>query len=328
MWQIARLTQPFAKAFAVTVLVSAALPLNACAHPDAIEPSAAQPVPPISDPTATPASNPPTDAAPIPSPVVIPPLPVVSDGEAREEAAALVLKMRQQIKRFTTYTPEHRARFIALAQTEIQAAGTVIDRPQLIMIVDRNENVQRMDYVLALPDAPWVSLGGSPVSTGNTGRKYYYITPTGVFQNSADRLGYRAEGTKNKNGIMGIGAKGSRVWDLGWQTATKGWLPKHETGQIRLEIHATDPHFLEWRLGHPASEGCIRIPATMNHFMDHYGLIDVLYEQAASYDTRFRALLPKDREPVKIAGDLIVVVDSGPQTEPKIDPLADKRQIP
>ncbi|OAG72492.1 hypothetical protein A0J51_02386 [Gluconobacter japonicus] len=182
--------------------------------------------------------------------------------------------------------------------------------------------------ILALPDEPWVSIGGTPVSTGTTGRKYYYITPVGVFQNTADRLGYRAEGTKNKYGIRGIGAKGSRVWDMGWQTAMKGWLPKHETGQIRLEIHATDPQFLEWRLGHPASEGCIRIPATMNHFMDHYGLIDALYEQAASYDPRFSALLPKDREQTPIAGDLVIVVDSGPLTEPKIDPIADKRPLP
>ena len=66
----------------------------------------------------------------------------------------------------------------------------------------------------------------------------------------------------------------------------------------------------------------------MNHFMDHYGLIDALYEQAAGYDPRFSALLPKDREQTPIAGDLVIVVDSGPLTEPKIDPIADKRPLP
>lgn len=179
------------------------------------------------------------------------------------------------------------------------------------MVVDRNPGVQALCFVLALPgDAPWKVLGGTRVSTGQSGRKLYYITPTGVYQNSVDRLGYRAEGTKNENGIRGIGAKGMRVWDMGWQWAEKGWLPTHEKGEIRLEIHATDPDFLERRLGHPASEGCVRIPATMNKFMDHYGLLDARYQQASSYDIRFRALLPRDREPTPIAGDLVIVVDS------------------
>lgn len=276
------------------------------------------------------ASNPPTDVVPAAEApaVTVPPLPVLSDDAAREEASRLAVLMKRTVKGFSTFTPERRKTFLTTAKTQVEQSGFPIARPQLIMVVDRNEHVQRLDYILALPDAPWESLGGVPVSTGTTGRKYYYITPVGVFQNNADRLGYRAEGTKNKFGIRGIGAKGSRVWDMGWQTAMKGWLPRHETGQIRLEIHATDPQFLEWRLGHPASEGCIRIPATMNKFMDHYGLIDVLYEQAASYDDRFKALLPKDRQPTPIAGDLVVVIDSGPLTEPKIDPIADKRPLP
>ncbi|WP_317215433.1 L,D-transpeptidase [Gluconobacter sp. GP1] len=300
--------------------------LSACAHADPTPPASSAPGGDVSVPA--PASNPVTDATPVVPAVQIPPLPVVSNAEAHKEAARLVKMMAKTVKGFTTYKQDRRDAFVSLAQAEVAKANQPVSRPQLIMVVDRNERIQHLDFVLALPDEPWVSLGGTPVSTGTTGRKYYYITPTGVFQNSADRLGYRAEGTKNKYGIRGIGAKGSRVWDMGWQTAMKGWLPKHETGQIRLEIHATDPQFLEWRLGHSASEGCIRIPATMNRFMDHYGLIDALYEQAASYDPRFAALLPKDREATPIAGDLVVVVDSGPLTEPKIDPIADKRPLP
>ncbi|KXV35134.1 L,D-transpeptidase [Gluconobacter thailandicus] len=315
-----------------TVLGGGVLPLTACAQADKAStgnPQAVSAAGAIGDASVPPpAINPPTDAVPEIPPVEIPPLPVVSNAEAHQEAARLEKMMVKTVKGFSTYKPERREAFISLAKDELSKTGLPISRPQLIMVVDRNEKVQHLDFVLALPDEPWVSIGGTPVSTGTTGRKYYYITPVGVFQNTADRLGYRAEGTKNKYGIRGIGAKGSRVWDMGWQTAMKGWLPKHETGQIRLEIHATDPQFLEWRLGHSASEGCIRIPATMNHFMDHYGLIDALYEQAASYDPRFAALLPKDREQTPIAGDLVIVVDSGPLTEPKIDPIADKRPLP
>lgn len=332
MLPASRLFHPV-RLFAMTTALGGMLPLAACAQTttnaavSGKSPAAATSaieeavVPP-------PATNLPTDTVPEPLPVEIPPLPVVTAAEAYKEAARLEKMMAQTVKGFSTYKPERREKFIALAKEELARESLPISRPQLIMIVDRNEKIQHLDFVLALPDDPWISLGGTPVSTGTTGRKYYYITPTGVFQNTADRLGYRAEGTKNKFGIRGIGAKGSRVWDMGWQTAMKGWLPKHEVGQIRLEIHATDPQFLEWRLGHPASEGCIRIPATMNRFMDHYGLIDALYEQAASYDPRFAALLPKDRQQTPIAGDLVVVVDSGPLTEPKIDPIADKRPLP
>ncbi|GEN13801.1 hypothetical protein NCH01_02320 [Neoasaia chiangmaiensis] len=251
-------------------------------------------------------------AGPENAPVDIPPLPVVNVSQAEAEAAALTAGMRRDVSRFTTYSPKTRARFVALARDAITRSSTVIDRPQVLVVVDRNPSVQALCFVLAFPDdTPWTALGGTPVSTGQSGRKFYYITPTGVFINTPDRLGYRAEGTKNENGIRGIGAKGMRVWDMGWQTAVKGWRPDHETGDIRLEIHATDPDFLERRLGHPASEGCVRIPATMNKFIDNHGLLDVLYEQASSYDGRFRALLPRGRTPSPIAGDALVVVDSG-----------------
>lgn len=327
-----RLSSSFQLLMMATVLGGGVLPLTACAQADKASKGTPQAVAAtgiIDDASVPPAAvNPPTDTVPEIPPINIPPLPTVTTAEAHKEAARLEKMMVQTVKGFSTYKPERREAFVSLAETELSKSGLPISRPQLIMVVDRNEKVQHLDFVLALPDEPWVSIGGTPVSTGTTGRKYYYITPTGVFQNTADRLGYRAEGTKNKYGIRGIGAKGSRVWDMGWQTAMKGWLPKHETGQIRLEIHATDPQFLEWRLGHSASEGCIRIPATMNHFMDHYGLIDALYEQAASYDPRFAGLLPKDREQTPIAGDLVIVVDSGPLTEPKIDPIADKRPLP
>jgi hypothetical protein len=77
-----------------------------------------------------------------------------------------------------------------------------------------------------------------------------------------------------------------------------------------MEMHATDPDLLEQRIGRPDSEGCIRIPAAMNRFLDRYGVIDVQLEAAARTDPRFAALLAADRIPTAIAGTLLIVVDS------------------
>ncbi|GBQ26554.1 hypothetical protein AA13594_0282 [Gluconacetobacter azotocaptans DSM 13594] len=244
----------------------------------------------------------------------IPPLPSLDDDAARAEAVRLAAAMQRDIPHFMTPSPAGAAEWIRLARTQLAQGEAIVDRAQVLMVVDRNPRVQTVCFILALPgDGAWQVLGGTRVSTGRAGRKYYYLTPTGVFVNSPDRLGYRAQGTRNENGIRGIGAKGMRVWDMGWQWAEKGWLPSREKGQIRLEIHATDPDFLESRLGHPASEGCVRIPAALNVFMDRHGLLDALYEQAASYDGRFRALLPRGRTPTPLTGDKLVVVDSASQ---------------
>lgn len=253
---------------------------------------------------------PPDQAAPA---LDIPPLPALDDEAARAEAQYLLQAMRREIPHFQTASANDANRWVTLARAQLARANVTIDRAQVLMVVDRNPRVQRVCFVLALPgDDAWVVLGGTHVSTGQAGRKYYYLTPTGVFINSPDRLGYRAEGTRNEHGIRGLGARGMRVWDMGWQWAVKGWRADREQGQIRLEIHATDPDFLEARLGRPASEGCVRIPAALNRFMDRHGLLDAQYEQAASYDGRFRALLPRDRTPSPIAGDALVVVDSAP----------------
>jgi len=72
-----------------------------------------------------------------------------------------------------------------------------------------------------------------------------------------------------------------RVWDFGWQPAEKGWTAEQETAEIRLLVHATDPDYLEQRLGRPASKGCVRIPAAMNRYLDHYGVLDAEYEREA-----------------------------------------------
>lgn len=241
----------------------------------------------------------------------LPPMPVVDNEEARKEADSLTRDFRHEVPVALKVSTARKTAWIALARQQLEQAGYVIDRPQVLVVVDRNPSVQRLCLILALPNDPdWQVIGSTKVSTGTTGRKYYYITPTGVFTNTADRLGYRALGTKNENGIRGNGIKGMRVWDFGWQWAEKGWLPSREKGQIRLEMHATDPVYLEQRLGHTASEGCIRIPASLNVFIDKHGLIDAEYEQWAAVDMRFKALLRPDRKPTAISGVAVVVVDS------------------
>lgn len=199
---------------------------------------------------------------------------------------------------------------IKLVRAALATADVAIDRPQLIVVVDRNPRAQKMCMVLARADGPWQPIGGSKVSTGQAGRRGYFLTPTGVFRHSPAIVDYRAEGTFNENHIRGLGVKGMRVWDFGWQQAQKGWAAHGEEGEIRLLMHATDPDYLDQRLGRPASKGCVRIPAAMNRFLDRHGVLDASYELAAQDDGRLRAVLLPDREPTPLAGDTLVVIDT------------------
>ena len=153
------------------------------------------------------------------------------------------------------------------------------------------------------------------MSTGQAHRVGYFITPRGVFRHTDVILDWRAEGTFNENHIRGLGLKGMRVWDFGWQQARRGWGRVPERDDIVLLLHATDPDYLEPRLGHPASKGCVRIPAAMNRFLDRHGVLDREYETAAKVDPRFRALLLPNRIPTPLAGDMMIVFDSAEPPE-------------
>jgi hypothetical protein len=157
-------------------------------------------------------------------------------------------------------------------------------------------------------------IGASPVSTGKPGGFEHFITPTGVFEHTIDNLDFLAEGTRNQFGIRGYGRKGMRVYDFGWQTAQKGW-DGHGESELRLQMHATDPDLLEKKLGTAQSKGCIRIPATLNTFIDHYGILDGDYEEAMDAGMTFW-VLSKTREPTPWSGKFLVVVDSGRTERP------------
>lgn len=262
-----------------------------------------------------PAPRPGTPAEP-PAKIAVaeaPPQPAIDvDGEAAGLRAALAREVPAAI----VDTPAEEQTWIALSRTAVAVRNQSIDRAQILVVVDRNPDVQQLRLVLARSDAPWQDLGGGEVSTGASDRRGYYVTPTGVFPHTDLILDWRAAGTFNAQHIRGLGRKGMRVWDFGWQEAARGWGTQEE-GEIRLLMHATDPAYLEQRLGHPASKGCVRIPDAMNRFLDRHGILDVDYERAARLDRRFAALLMPDRVQTPLAGNLLVVIDSADQTRPK-----------
>ncbi|HUX35965.1 MAG TPA: L,D-transpeptidase family protein [Candidatus Paceibacterota bacterium] len=177
--------------------------------------------------------------------------------------------------------------------------------PQYAIFVDRNPGVQTGSVVYINPAANRITIiGVFPVSTGNPHRRGFFETPEGVFRNSPEIMDYRALGTKNSKGWRGLGKKGSRVWDFGWQ---KTELADGKPFEIRLLMHATDPNFGEPRLGKVDSKGCVRIPAKVNAFLDKYGIIDASYEDGSA---RAKSVLLRDREPVRFAGQYLIVGDS------------------
>ena len=238
-----------------------------------------------------------------------PPAHAMSDADVSREADRLRGALLLEVPEHTIGNADGARAWIGRAKAVVDAAPMVIDRPQLLVVVDRDPTVQQLRIILARPGAPWQVIGGSKVSTGQAGRHGYFITPVGVFLHTDGILDYRALGTFNENHIRGLGLKGMRVWDFGWQTAERGWGVDRDTVEIRLEMHATDPEYLEQRLGRPASEGCVRVPATMNRFLDVHGVLDADYEQAAQEDPRFRSILRPDHEPTPLAGNAMVVVD-------------------
>jgi hypothetical protein len=129
-----------------------------------------------------------------------------------------------------------------------------------------------------------------------------------VFAHTLENPDFRAEGTYNENGIRGYGVQGMRVFDFGWQTAARGWGDGHASA-MRLQMHATDPDVLEPLLGQARSKGCIRIPASVNRLLDHFGVLDADYERALAQGQALWMLAP-DREPTPWSGRYLVVVQT------------------
>lgn len=216
-----------------------------------------------------------------------------------------------------TVPAEEAARYATLVLAALSQAGIASD-PQYVAVVDRNANVQAIFIYWLGSDAPPLLIGAAAVSTGRGGALDHFETPLGVFELTPANPDFRAEGTRNSLGIRGYGAKGMRVFDLGWQQALRLW-GAGGVSTMRLQMHATDPDVLEPRLGTPQSKGCIRIPASLDQLLDHFGVLDAAYLSAAARGDHIR-VLPADQEPVEGAGRYVVIVDSGRQSRPAWSP--------
>ena len=208
-------------------------------------------------------------------------------------------------------------------QSALDEAQRLLSTPQFVLLVDRSPNVQAMLVYWGSAERGWGFVGAAPVSTGLPGRYEHFVSPLGVFDHSMANPDFRAEGTKNKQGFRGYGRKGMRVYDFGWVASPRGW-GKGEMGELRLQMHSTDPDLAAWRLGSAQSEGCVRIPATLNAFIDRHGVLDEDYERAIASGSRLW-VLRKDRTPVASAGRYLVVVDSKRDDRPAWSPLPSKR---
>jgi hypothetical protein len=190
---------------------------------------------------------------------------------------------------------------------------------EYVVLVDRSANVEALFiYFRPAPADKWLMIGASPVATGRPGEFDHFTTPLGVFEHTPDNMDFRAEGTMNQNGIRGYGKRDMRIFDLGWAQGERGW-GKGGMSQMRFQMHATDPDKLEPLLGIRHSKGCVRIPASLNLFLDHYGILDAEYE-ALVESGKSLWVLHSDRQVTPWAGRYIVVVDSERKTRPAWSP--------
>nr|WP_315430651.1 L,D-transpeptidase [uncultured Albidiferax sp.] len=215
-------------------------------------------------------------------------------------------------------TQADQQRYILLlehALTETTLAGLA---GQSFVLVDRSPQVQAAMVLVRKRAGGWHWLGATAVSTGKTGTFEHFLTPLGVFAHTLENPDFRAEGSFNKNHIRGYGLRGRRVFDFGWQLAERGW-GKGGTSKMRLQMHATDPQRLEPRLGRVASEGCIRIPATLNVFLDVHGILDADYEAAVAMGKKLW-VLNTHRQTIHWPGRNMVIVDSQTAERPPWSP--------
>ncbi|MBU9334605.1 hypothetical protein KTD20_14830 [Burkholderia multivorans] len=272
---------------------------------------------------ATPASaaseTPASEAAPTP-PRRHPPL---SAHEA-ESATARALDMRKRFaqevtRRLNVPANEQRA-YGERLQRALAAADLADLAGEYVAMVDRAPNVQALFiYFRATPANAWLLIGAAPVATGLPGQYDHFLTPLGVFHHSPDHMDFRAEGTTNENGIRGYGHRDMRIFDFGWIDGERGW-GKGGKSAMRFQMHATDPDRLEPLLGIRHSKGCVRIPASLNTFLDRHGILDDDY-QARVEAGKSLWVLRGDREISPIAGRYLVVIDSARKTRPAWSPL-------
>lgn len=253
--------------------------------------------------------------------LIVLPLAAASLSSNAEDGTLLARAYESEVSRRLNVPQEDQTRYAQLLEAELNKGGTPIMTPQYVLMLDRNPYVQAIFVYWLDTNAVSNSLhfiGASPVSTGKPGAFDYFITPLGVYPHTLSNRDFRAEGTPNMLGIRGYGSKGMRIFDFGWVQGERGW-GRGGQSQMRLLIHATDPDYLEQHLGVIMSKGCIRIPATLDIFIDRYGLLDADYEQALAKGKKLWVLHP-DRTPTPWSGRYLVIVDSGSMERPSWSP--------
>ena len=231
------------------------------------------------------------------------------------QAAPLAREFRQEVDLRLAVPAPLQDEYAARLAAALDNVGLMPTTPQYFVLVDRSPRVQAVFVYWFGLDGTWQLVGASPASTGKPGEFEHFVTPLGVFPHSLSNRDFRAEGTRNALGVLGYGVAGMRVFDFGWVDAERGW-DEGGMSPMRLQMHATDPELLEPLLGAVAhSKGCIRIPASLNVFLDRHGLLDADYEAAAAGGRKL-AVLRDDRVPTLFPGRFLVIVDSARATRP------------
>jgi hypothetical protein len=250
--------------------------------------------------------------------LTLPEHPTLTAEQAAEEthqALAMRAVFAREVTRRLRVPPADQHAYGQRLQTALEAENLGELAGEFVILVDRSANVQALFiYFRAMPGEPWQMIGASPVATGRPGEFDHFLTPLGVFEHTPNNMDFRAEGTMNDNGIRGYGNRDMRIYDLGWVNGERGW-GKGGYSQMRFQMHATDPDRLEPLLGIRHSKGCVRIPASLNAFIDHNGIIDAEYEALVASDKSLW-VLHSDRQATPWAGRFIVVIDSERKTRP------------
>ncbi len=268
----------------------------------------------------------PTPPAPAPAPAIpdaeLERLRAVFADTVRKNTLDRLKRMEKYGKRTKQAAQNRAARLTGLDREYVAAAfedavermrrsGFPFAESRCFVYVDANPSVQLLLVGLYDAEAGAPALVGADlISTGKLRKgEDSFITPTGVFEHVPANFGYRAQGTPNKKGWRGLGKKGSRVWDFGFQQGLREFRRGVYPSQMRLLMHATDPKYGEPRLGSPDSKGCVRISGALNRFLDGYGVLDRRYEALAASDPGMW-LLKKDRTPVSQPGSFLIIGDS------------------
>lgn len=249
-------------------------------------------------------------------PVLLALLGALAPGASPQPAAQpsdLAIHYEREVDRRLELPAPERAFYAERLLQALAAAGVRLERTQFVVLVDRNAQVQAAMVWWAAPEGTAGLVGASPASTGRPSGFEHFETPLGAFEHSLANPDFRAEGTKNAFGIRGYGDRGMRVYDFGWVMGRRAWAPGEQL--MRLQLHATDRERLEPRLGQRESKGCIRIPATMNRFIDRHAVLDAAYDAALAQGRAFW-VLRSDRSPTPWSGRWMVVIDSQRTTRP------------